>query len=619
MSDAKIPSSLPPTTPDRVIESDATVETRSDAAREGVAHRALPNQTTAEPRPAGMPMTPELKLDRVAQTDESGRTRQEGRDRGEQQSSVIEALVHKAGFRRATDGSLQILDQVILQELKNLGPKPLIGAQDLAKAMATMSALGPPPVGPQTVNAAALGSFVGSLSRGVDDVARQTNGAPRMIDTVAGESLTAAFLKLNILDPNESLEMQRQLDEALTNLQQQMIQEMRKKLDNLFKQLEEALASAMGSLFMGAILAAIVAAIVVAIMVSIVAAVIVAVVIMAVMQMVIGQIKAQAKAAMAQARAAAERQAEQMEQMIKDQIAQIREEEMRKIQEATPVGADGQPLTEDEIRARLEPRLVDALMEVTFIFDQDGPEAAKDQGPQIIHDAMYDELIEMGLSHENADGAAWAIAAETMASLAGKLGIEAEGTEAPPATVTPAAPSVAESEGRHPGDILDNDATVVNPVPSTDVGPLEAPSDGRHPSELLGDDVSGMLGSLGIPPAALEAIANSPILVQGEERLAPRITAELTDRVSESIALNGISATLEKQVLNERSVLPFAFLGLSAVLSGSVESDEDFKDQDLQGLVGHLAEAKDRALAALAQVGSESESADLQLRNPSHI
>ncbi len=513
----------------------------------------------------------------------------------------IEGLLARLGLARAADGSLALKDELSLAALPGLsaqGPTALAGVLPGLKSIA---ATAPVPLAPEVKNPQALAAFADGMGRGLDDLFNQAAGQPNFLDSLAADSLTAAFMRLNIQNPLDTTAMQQQLEQALSTMRALAIETVQKQLQVLHEKLKEALASAMKSFLGAAIMAAIIAAIVVAIVASIVAAVVVAVVIMVVAMMVKEQIKAMAEKKIDEVKAEAQRQAEAAIRQIDQAIDAERQRRLQEIAAMSLVGPDGQPLTDESLQGLLKPRLVNALMQVTAILDARGPEAAAEEGPQIIHDAMYDELLALGIPPEMADGMAWQITLETMNNLATKLGQPAS-PEAPPDEQTSPPDS-----GRHPGD-------VVAPVsaepeaddPGAEPASVTPPDTGRHPSDAAGA-MTAAGATLGGPALAL--------VDELQRALSSRVPPGTVDRLGEALTSRGVDATLREEMLREPSLAPFALLGLVAVVDGGVDAERLHTGELMQ----ELSLAKDRALTALVEVGSESRRAVERLNQPYSI
>ncbi len=480
-------------------------------------------------------------IDRATKVpNEESRPQTDGREAElTRQAKARNALLDRLGLRRSSDGTLQLKDQMTLQQLPGLGSQRPARPGDARPGIETLAALPPPPVAEESVNPQALSAFSDALGRSMDDLLVQSNGQPTMIESLAMDSLTAVFMKLNIDNPLDTTEMQNQLEQALHEMRELQIQNVKKQLQEFDKMLKEAMASAMSGFFMAAIMAAIIAAIIAAILLGIIAAIIVAIIVMVVMMIVKQQIQAMIEKKAAEARKQAEQMAQKAIEQIDQGIEAERQRRMEEIAALSLVGPDGEPLTSESMRARLQPRLVEALMKITNILDTEGAAAAEAQGPGIIHDAMFSELLALGIPEDRADALAWAIAAETMTNLANKVGRKDDANEVgrnddgtDDGVVNPT-PLPGEAPGRHPGQTINpnsvtNSATDDGPpagqVPVVDAGPP-----GRHPSEILGVG----LGSLTAPPAETINPNNVPISATDDgppAGIAPGIDENLETR-----------------------------------------------------------------------------------------
>lgn len=548
-------------------------------------------------------------------TDPEGRQRAEARKAGvdapppglAKGEAKLDALLDRLGLSRGADGTLHLQDSVTLQALPGMGGKSLA---EVLPGLQTLPTQGPPPIYVDPTNPAALAAFTDALGRGLDDVMVQTAGQPSLIDKISADTLTATFMKLNIEDQLDSAATRQQLEEALSNLRKQMIENIKKQMQELYKQLKEAMASAMSGFFMAAIMAAIIAAIIVALIASIIIAIIVAVVVMMVMMLVKQMIQGMIEKKIEEAKKTAEQKAAKAYEQIDAELDSQRERMLQEMAAAALVDENGNPLTSDSMKAQLQPELVKALKQVTGILDADGPDAAIDQGPQIIHDAMYDELITMNMPHEQADAMAWAITQEAMQNLEDRIGRN----DVPPPDDPIEIPDP--DPGRHPGDIAGTivpDETIAQEI-SDD--PVIDP--GRHPSEM-----AAYTAALESSQAALSAILTTPLVGQAEADFTSKLSPELISRLGESLMTNGVEATLRDEVLAERSIAPAAMLGLGAVVSGSLPSDviagESLDDLNARDVLNQISEAKDRALEALNSVGEESRLASEQLHRPTSV
>jgi len=531
-------------------------------------------------------------------------TRADTRDPGTPQSlKQVVLLLDKLGLRRGADGNLVLNDQVSVEKLADPKHKSVAPRGKGAK-LDTLPKLAP----------------VAVTTKGVK---------PESLD--AADSLTAAFLKVNIENPFDTVENRNKINQLASDMRQLLIENIKKELKALWDRMKEALASMSSSFF----LVAIIAAIIIALIFSIIVAIIVMIIMMVVMQVVKGMIQKKIEAA----KAAALREADRVQQEGERQIEAERVRQLEELANMSLIDENGDKITDEKLLERLQPKLVEALIKVTMILDQDGAAAAEDQGPQIIHDAMYDELMAMGIQvpeglpegeaptqEELADQLAWAITAETMQNFADKVGRKEDEpveSDAPP----PEEPDV----GRNPGDVVpgappaaettpaEQDTTIADEEPAID----EEPATGRSPDDLLGA-MGGFTASLPVDDLLkLAEMADSPLIQQARQLVLEKVPPEVLSRITDSLVTKGIEATLREELLREPSIAPAATLGLSAVLHGSLGEEQAEAvlsgQTELSELTKILVDSKDRALEALTEVGGEGARAAQQLQHPTHF
>jgi hypothetical protein len=615
----------------------------------------------------------------------------------------LDPVLDRLGLVRTKDGGLRFHDRFSIKELAGL--RAQAAATGLEHARASLPAMGPLPITQTPIDALALESFASALGRSFDDIlqpapgespvsgnrvdgggfidkvskdslanslAKIHEGGPIDFNKLSADSLTAVFLRLNIDNPLDAVQMQNQLDEALSKMRQLAITEARAKIEEMARKMRELAAAVCSAIFMVAIIIAILIAIIIALLLSIIVAIIVALVLIIAAAVVKQMLMSKAEKAIEEGCRKAMAMAMQE---IDKRIEEERKKALQQMAEASLVGPDGKPIRSPTIRAAVQDDLAVALGKVLDIAKNQGMDAAKAQGPQLIHDSIYPDLLEIGIPPEKADLLAWAITEESMKNLAnavqppGSVPVGADGKAltdaeikarlepkltAAMAQVTQIADSQGSAAAAAQGPQLIHDALLDElkamglsdeyadkyawaisqeamtllgirvatpgqaPSPGTStpadpdpaIPPASAPG-GRRPGEILegSGSFTALLGSTLVDDLTPVLLGLVP-----EARTADLVTA---------VSTQGPEAALCAALTSDDSMAPVTMLGMTAFVSGAFGDDEMQRilagELDAQSLATALASAKDRALEALLRVGGHSQEAEARLQRPSNV